>query len=242
MLKKIYYNLPNILQNYIDKAASKISNTLEEEFVNSDVGNKYNLDRRDKKKIIKRIKFAIKKVDSATSINVHLELGKKILSLDKSDGYIVECGSYKGATTISLSIFSKIVGKKLIVYDSFEGLPSDSDNIKERNYPYLELTGKYKKGMYEGNLEEVKNNVNHFGEIDICIFRKGFFEDTMKTHAEKIDFLFLDVDLVTSTKDCIKYLWHHINDNSYIYSDDACDIDVVKFYIFQTSFFLSFRQ
>mgnify|MGYP007000455052 len=70
-------------------------------------------------------------------------------------GYIVECGSFKGATTISLSIFSKIVGKKLIIYDSFEGLPKDIDQIQQRNYPYLKLTGKYKEGMYEGNLEEV---------------------------------------------------------------------------------------
>ncbi len=230
MLKKIYYNLPSILQNYIDKAASKISNSYEEEFVNSDIGKKYNLDRNDKKKIIKRIKYALKKVDSATSINVHLELGKQILSLDKGQGYIVECGCYKGATTISLSIFSKIVDKKLIVYDSFEGLPKDTDKIKERNYPYLKLTGKYKKGMYIGNLEEVKKNVNHFGEIDKCIFRKGFFQDTMQKHSEKIDFLFLDVDLISSTKDCIKYLWKFINDNAYIYSDDACDIDVVKFW------------
>jgi len=45
----------------------------------------------------------------------------------------------------------------------------DYNKIKERNYPYLKLTGKYKKGMYIGNLEEVKKNVNHFGEIDKCI-------------------------------------------------------------------------
>ena len=28
----------------------------------------------------------------------------------------------------------------------------------------------------------------------------------MKDHSEKIDFLFLDVDLVKSTEDCVKYL------------------------------------
>ena len=230
MLKRLYYNLPIVLQNYIDKAASKISNSFEEEFINSDIGNKYNLDSRDKQKIINRIKLALKKIDSATSINVHLELGKQILSLDKKDGYIVECGSFKGATTISLSIFSKIVGKKLIIYDSFEGLPKDIDQIQQRNYPYLKLTGKYKEGMYEGNLEEVKQNVNHFGEIDLCDFRKGFFENTMKSHKEIINFLFLDVDLVSSTKDCMKHLWKYIEDDAYIYSDDACDIDVVKFW------------
>ena len=154
--KKIYYNLPNYLQNYIDRAASRISNNFEEEFINSDVGSNHNLNKNDKKTIIKRIKYALKKVNSATSLNVHLELGKQILSLNNKPGYIVECGSFKGASTISLSIFSKIVGKKLIIYDSFEGLPEDTDKHKDRNYPFLKLTGKYKKGMYEGSLDEVK--------------------------------------------------------------------------------------
>ena len=46
MLKKIYYNLPNYLQNYIDRAASKISNNFEEEFINSDIGSNHNLNKR----------------------------------------------------------------------------------------------------------------------------------------------------------------------------------------------------
>ena len=71
--------------------------------------------------------------------------------------------------------------------------------------------------MYEGSLDEVKQNVNYFGEIDLCEFRKGYFENTMKNHKEKIDFLFLDVDLVSSTRDCIKYLWNFINEDAYIY-------------------------
>ena len=43
-----FNNLGNVLrkQNYIDKAASKISNSFEEEFINSDIGNKYNLDSK----------------------------------------------------------------------------------------------------------------------------------------------------------------------------------------------------
>ena len=51
----------------------------------------------------------------------------------------------------------------------------------------------------------------------------------MKLHNEKIVFLFLDVDLVSSTKDCVKHLGIILK-MSYIYSDDACDIDVVKFW------------
>ena len=54
-----------------------------------------------------------------------------------------------GSSSVALSIFAKITGRKLIIYDSFEGLPEDMDDVGNRNYPHLELTGTYKKGMYK---------------------------------------------------------------------------------------------
>ena len=69
------------------------------------------------------------------------------------------------------------------------------------------------------------NNIKFYGELDYCIFRKGYFQESLKHHHENIDFLFLDVDLVESTSDCIKFLWNYLKDDSYVYTDDACDID-----------------
>jgi hypothetical protein len=80
--------------------------------------------------------------------------------------------------------------------------------------------------MYKGALEEVKNNLKLYGEISVCEFRVGNFEESLKNHKEKIDFLFLDVDLTESTLLCIKYLWKKLRNNSYVYSDDACDLKV----------------
>ena len=229
MLKKVYYKLPSSFQNYLNKAAAKISNNNIENFIYSDIGKNYNLNSHDKIKIIKRIEISLSKMESATNLDTQLELGKKILSLSKeSSGCIVECGAYKGASSVALSIFSKIIDKKLIIYDSFEGLPEDNDDVDGRNYPHLKVTEKNKKGMYKGLLEEVKNNLKYFGEVENCIFRKGYFNESLKNHKEEIDFLFLDVDLVESTKDCILYLWPFINNEKYIFTDDACDIDVVS--------------
>ena len=230
MLKKLYYKLPTLYQNYLNKAASKLANNAEEAFIYDDSGKNYNLSSKDKENIVNRIKNALSKIDSATSIDVHLELGKRILNLPKNDGSIVECGCYQGASTVSLSIFSKIVGKNLIIYDSFEGLPPDEDNVGKRNYPFLNLTGTYKEGMYKSSLANVKNNLKFYGEYDLCELRKGYFNKSLIQHKEKIDFLFLDVDLVQSTIDCIKYLWKFVNDGSYVYTDDACDMDIVKFW------------
>ena len=42
-------------------------------------------------------------------------------------------------------------------------------------------------------------------EYDYCILREGYYDVSLKHHSEKL-ILFLDVDLVNSTYDCIKYL------------------------------------
>ena len=81
---------------------------------------------QDKSKIVRRIQNALGKLNSATGIDVQLEIGKKILELDVNKvNYIVECGCFQGASSVALSIFSKIVDRKLIIYDSFQGLPID---------------------------------------------------------------------------------------------------------------------
>ena len=229
MLKKIYYKLPSNIQNYLDKAAAKITNNSAEEFIYSEIGKNYNLNEKDKAKIVRRLNNAFSKIESATSLDVQLELGKKILSLENNDkNSIVECGCYLGSSSVALSIFARITGRKLIIYDSFEGLPEDMDDIGNRNYPHLKLTGQYKSGMYRATKEQVIKNLKYFGEYEFCELREGFFNESLQKHKEKIDFLFLDVDLVKSTYECIKYLWKYIIDNRYIFSDDACDIDVVS--------------
>ena len=230
MLKKTFHLLPKNLKNIIYKLSNQFYNNLEDDFIfNPEIGKKYNLNTQDKKQIVERIKKSISKIDSATDINIHFVLLKKILELDpRKKSSIVECGVYKGATSVTLSIAAKITNRKLILYDSFKGLPNGEKSIPKRFYPHLKITGSYKKGMYKGTLDEVKNNLLLFGEIDVCEFRKGFFNKSLLRHKEKIDFLFLDVDLVSSTKDCILNLWKYLNNGAYCYTDDACDMDVVK--------------
>jgi hypothetical protein len=232
MFKKIYYKIPSKFQIYLSKLASKFISSPEENFLKSTIGNKHGLTINDKLSIIKKLKYSLVNVESATDFHAHILIMSRVLELNKAKNCntstVVECGTFKGATAIVLSIACKITNRKLIIYDSFEGLPNSEREIGKRNYPHLKFTGHYSKGMYSGSLEEVKKNIYIYGDLSVCEFRKGFFSKTLPRHKEKIDFLFLDVDLVSSTKDCIKYLWPYLSNNSYAFTDDACDIDVVK--------------
>ncbi len=227
-LKFFYYSLPIVIIKFINFFTYNFYNPVIEDFIFSSAGKKYGLNQKDKLNILKKFINIIKNVDSATSLETHVMLAKYLLNIPKSKkNYVVECGSFKGASSCSLSLICKLIGKKLIIYDSFEGLPSASRNNKTY-YHHLKITENYKKGMYRGSLETVKKNISLYGEITQCIFRKGFFNSTLPKHQEKIDFLFLDVDLVSSTRQSIQFLWKKITDGSYIFTDDSCDMNNVR--------------
>lgn len=230
MIKKLYFYIPSKLQSLLNQLNNYIVPSLVDDFVYSDIGKQYGLTIESKKYILKRINESLKKINSATNLNVHLTLLSEILKLPlkKNPSAIVECGTFEGSTSIVLSIAAEITNRKLIIYDSFSGLPNSEKKLGKRLYPHLNFTGFYKKSMYACSLEKVQNNIKLFGEIGVCSFRKGFFKNTLPKHKEKIDFLFLDVDLCSSTKECLKYLWKHLNNNRLVFTDDACDMKVVK--------------
>lgn len=227
-LKKIYYSTPSSFRKLLQYFIDKLDNRIVDDFINTDYGNEYGISKIERKIIVKRILKILKNINSASSIQALVTLMKQILSIPKnSSGVIVECGSFEGASSCVLSIGAQLIDKQLIIYDSFEGLP-DVENTKPRIYPYLSVYGYYAKGMYTATLETLTKNLKLYGEINNVIIRKGFFNKTLPKHKEKISFIFMDVDLSSSTKTCIKYLWPKLNNNAYIYTDDACDMEVVK--------------
>jgi hypothetical protein len=142
-------------------------------------------------------------------------------------GNIIECGCWKGASTASLSLVCRLVKRKLVVCDSFQGLPED-DAAVIHQYPHINVYGYYQEGMYDGRLDEVKSNIERFGDLSVCEFVPGFFSDTLSTLSEPLAFAFLDVDLVSSMKDCLKYIWPLLVDGGAVYTDDSCDMEVVR--------------
>jgi len=64
-------------------------------------------------------------------------IAMKLLELPiDMQGDVVECGCWKGGATVNLSLICKITGRKLKVYDSFEGLPPPvaGDFIAEKTF------------------------------------------------------------------------------------------------------------
>ncbi|MGB9608846.1 MAG: TylF/MycF/NovP-related O-methyltransferase [Minisyncoccia bacterium] len=141
-----------------------------------------------------------------------------ILSSNAPEGVIVEAGAYKGASSAKISLAAKLTNRKFYIFDSFEGLPKHNE-IHGKNI--FGGDAYFPPGSYAGSLDEVKNNIKKYGKIEVCEFVKGWFENTMPNFKEKICSAYIDVDLETSTKTCLKYLYPLLESGGVIFSQDG---------------------
>lgn len=145
----------------------------------------------------------------------------EILSVPKdSPGCIVEAGCFKGGSTAKFSIIAKRVGRPLVVFDSFQGIPPHEEP-HEKSILGHSIQDCFPPGSFCGSLDEVKGNVEQYGEIDVCRFVPGWFENTMPQFSEPVCAAFLDVDLASSTKTCLKHLYPLLVPGGVICSQDG---------------------
>jgi len=172
----------------------------------------------------KRILFGLRvvrnkhRILTANSYKPALVMALKLFEMSPEvPGVVVECGTFKGGTAASLSLACKLVGRKLIICDSFEGLPPAD--------PEDRGAAGYQAGQYAGALEEVRANIAKYGEIGVCEFVKGWFEDTLPHFDRPVALAFLDVDLDASLNTCVLNLWPHLVDEGYIFIDEFVNLD-----------------
>jgi O-methyltransferase len=157
------------------------------------------------------------KVQTGTSYKSHLAMALKIFETPPEvAGDIVECGTWQGGSAANLSLVCKLVGRKLIIFDSFEGLPEGCAEDRQ---------GFYKTGDYCGSLEDVKRNIERYGAIDACEFVKGWFEQTLADFKRPVLLAFIDVDLELSLETCVRYIWPNLIEKGYIFIDEYVGID-----------------
>jgi hypothetical protein len=145
------------------------------------------------------------------------EIVKELFKRKDLDGLVVQAGIYKGGCTAKLSLACKMLGKRLVAFDSFEGLPEN-----EEGFP---------AGAYKASLDEAMKNIKRFGAPDVCKVIKGRFESTLPEFAKgspELSLVFLDVDLSSSTAVCLRYLYPLLRKGGIIFSHDGHLPPVIK--------------
>jgi O-methyltransferase len=172
-----------------------------------------------------------KAITSATGLSEQFAMISALLRLPPCvEGAVVECGCYMGGATANLSLATRLVGRKLYVFDSFEGLPEP----KEDDAKHLALNvgefHSYRQGSWCGPLETVKGNVARYGAIEVCTFVKGYFDSSLPHFTERVAFAFCDVDLRESLQTCLQYLWPLLSKAGMLFAHEAHHMEIASLF------------
>lgn len=182
-------------------------------FVNPRIHPAYQMTWRKRLGLVWRYYVNSFRVLTLVSYRAQLMMAVKLLEIPPEvEGVVVECGSFLGGTTAALSWACALTGRRLIVYDSFEGLPEPA--------PGERLASPGEVGLLCGPLDIVRDNVAALGRLEVCTFRKGWFADTLPHHTEPIVLALFDGDYEASLYDCVVNLWPHVVPNGLVFVDE----------------------
>jgi hypothetical protein len=170
-------------------------------------GKTHHIDERARRDLISRFERIDNNVPIASSPTDGLFMAEILLNVTV-EGPIVECGCYAGGSSAKLSILGKLLGRKVVVCDSFEGLPAaDAYNSIDRHC--RRFGRKWSSGQFAAGWQAVQTNIDKYGELSTCSFIKGWFEESLTDQnlPDRIAFVFSDVDIPSSVRICFSALW-----------------------------------
>ena len=184
-----------------------------------------------REEILARFEAVDANVKSGTTKTDGILLAEAALSMT-ADGDLVECGCFAGASTCKLSIIAKLLGKRLHVFDSFEGLPEvDQENIRDFHARRgQDWVTDWSAGRYAAQLDLVRSNVERHGEVDSCVFVKGWFsEEIFSSHLpNQISLAFVDADIASSVRECVRAIWPQLAERGVFFCHDIAYIKVLQ--------------
>jgi len=132
-------------------------------------------------------------------------------------GCIVEAGAFKGGSAAKFSLAAGLTGRQLVIFDSFQGIPPNAEQHVQTDGVQVE----FPEGEYAGSLEEVRDAIRRYGDLSTCRFVEGWFDETMPGFDDPVAVAYIDVDLASSTRTCLRCLYPHLVSDGVIYSQDG---------------------
>ncbi|RIK83913.1 MAG: hypothetical protein DCC68_02830 [Planctomycetota bacterium] len=110
----------------------------------------------------------------------------------------LEAGCWNGGSSAKFSIVCKMLGYRLAVYDSFQGVEAVPEEAAAGNYDFA--------GEYAAPQDVLRENLARFGEPDVVSINPGWFCDTLA--GRKLDLsirgVFLDCDLAKGSQEVLE--------------------------------------
>lgn len=138
-------------------------------------------------------------------------------------GDFVECGVFAGSQAAAMALAARGTGRKVHLFDSFEGIPAGGAKDLEWTHP---------EGTSACSMAAVKAHMREWGIADEeVIYHPGLFAAGMGDGIGPIAVLRLDGDLYESTRICLEALYPKLSVGGWLIVDDfglsgaraACD-------------------
>lgn len=175
--------------------------------------------------------FGQRALSTRSTVQNTFDLAKKCIEAGV-EGDFVECGVFAGTQIAAMALANQHfqAGKKIHLFDSFEGIPQAGPEDDET------ITSCIGKGDGKGalvttgvSIATVSQVQQHMREWKIdfeqLVFHVGWFQDSIpvavkEKKIEKISLLRLDGDLYESTKVCLEGLHPMVQIGGYVIIDD----------------------
>jgi hypothetical protein len=201
------------------------------EYFHPETGADYGISTSTKLLIVARMVRNNLAIATGSSFVEHLVIATKALQapVDR-EGCLVECGAYKGGSTANLSIIADYCDRRLVVFDSFEGMPDPETDDSQHVLLASQRIHTYEGDVWDAPLSEVKANIRRYGELSACRFEAGYFEETMPAFDEPVVLAFLDVGLRSSAETAIAELWPLLTEGAYLFTHEAKHMEIATLF------------
>jgi O-methyltransferase len=158
---------------------------------------------------------------------VDLALQVKQVLVGNILGDFVECGVWRGGAAFLMAELLRqtgVTGRKVWLFDSFEGLPSPALIDGPAAMAYAKNT---KSPWYFDNchasVDEVQTTAAELGLASYTEIVKGWFDQTLPNNRERVGsiaLLRIDCDWYSSVKCCLDNLYDQVADRGFVVLDD----------------------
>ncbi len=201
------------------------------EFFEKQTGAAYGLGFGAKWKLLWTMIRNNRKIVSGSTFMEHITMATSLLKTPPTlEGIVVECGTYKGVSAANLSLVCALVGRRLAIFDCFEGLPEPTAKDQAHTLIGHREIHTYTRGSWCGTLDEVRENIRRYGKLEVCDFHKGYFDKTLPGFNEKCVQIFLDVDYLSSLETCLTYLWPLLQDGCPLYTHESGHLEIAALF------------
>ncbi len=195
------------------------------------IGDAHGIGFREKLELVRAFRRNAKAIDILSRGFEHLEMAATILRIPPSvKGDVVECGCYIGGSSVNLSLVCALAGRRLIICDSFQGLPEMNEADRVQDVPHGDFKHEYYEGRFAATQEIVKDNLSKYGDLSVCDFVVGFFDESLKDFHRPIVMGFLDCDLVASVEPCLTAIWPNLADDGRVYVHEARSVPLISIF------------